>query len=264
MKEKQIKAKMFYARSYRHLSPDYKMMAFYYLFCLLPCIIIYLFSYSKITLLLSKWVVGILSDIVPEVEVGISKGDFLYYFGEVHFVTLPSKLPSFTFIIINLIITMILLLVFSVVKDGAKPVAIYATIALLVHLVSCSFFLFLKDRFPYSLAQYSELYMQQQVGIWLSFFVIAGLVSGFIRHSGISKYLMLFMVIAYSFLFGCLRYIVFLVFLLKASSLYMAMLFFSFGPFFDFLYLVCIYSIYINNLTFKFHDKEGGAEWHWA
>lgn len=264
MKEKQIKSKIFYARAFRHLDPNYKMVSMYFLFCVIPCIIIYVFTYSKISNLITNWVVKIIAEIAPEIELGIGYGEFIKFFGGIYYVELPSKLPSYTFIIVNLIVTLLLLLICSLIKDGAKPVAIYATIALLVHMVSCCFFLFNSDSFPYSLTQYSELYMQQQIGIWLSFFIIAGLVSGFISNSGISKYVMMFVVIGYSFIFGCLRYVVFLVFLLKASSLYMAALFFSFGPFFDFLYLVCIYSIYVNNLTVKFHDKTKGAEWNWA
>lgn len=264
MKAKQIKSNIFYARSFRHLIPDYKKVSLYFFLCVLPCIIIYLFTFSQISYSISNWVIQIIYGLAPGIDIGISYGEFIKFFGGVYYVTLPSKLPTFTFIIINLLVSLLLLLIFSLVRDHMKPVGIYATIALIVHLVSCIFFLLWFELFPYTLSEYSELYMQQQIGIWLSFILIAGLVSGFISHSGISKYVMMVVVILYAFIFGCLRYVVFLVFLYKASSLYMAVLFFSFGPFFDFLYLVCIYSIYINNLTIKFHDKKRGAEWDWA
>lgn len=263
-KEKQTKSAIFYARTYRHLKPNYKMITLYYLLCALPCLSIYLFMYSKITYVISKWVVNILSIFVSGVELGISSGEFLPYFGGVYFVTAPSKMPSFTLILVNLILILLFLLICYNLKDSAKPIAIYCTIGLLIHLISCIFFLFMREYFPYTLSQYSELCMKQQVGIWLSFLAIACLVSGSISHSGASKFIMLFAVVGYSFIFGCLRYVVFLVLLLKASSLYMPTLFFSFGPFFDFLYLVCIYSIYMNKLTLKFDDKNRGSEWHWA
>lgn len=265
-KEKQIqtKSKIFYARTYRHLKPNYKGMVLYYLLCALPLIVIFLFSYNKITYFISKWALNILSVFVTKEEIGIFKGEFLPYFGDVYFLTLPSKTASFILIIINLITTLILLVLCFYAKDSAKPIAIYSAAALFIHLFSCIFFLFMQEAYPYTLSQYSELYMKQQVGIWLSFLVITVLVSGTISHSGISKFIMLFVVIVYSFIFGCLRYIVFLVFLLKASLLYMPVLFFSFGPFFDFLYLVCIYSIYMNRLILKFDDKKRGTEWHWA
>jgi len=106
--------------------------------------------------------------------------------------------------------------------------------------------------------------MKQQVGIWFSFLAIAGIVSGIITQAGISKYVMVLAVSCYSFIFGCVRYVVFLAFLTKASSLYMAVLLFVFGPFFDFLYLVSIYSIYMNGLIIKLEDRTKGAEWQWS
>lgn len=263
-KEKQIKMKMFYARTYRHLKPNYKKMFMYYFFFALPCFFIFLLTYSKLTNIVSKWVLNVLGTFIPKTELGIHSEEFLPYFGKVFYVTLPSKMPSLILIIVNTIVVLLLLIICYNVKDKAKPVAIYSTIALLIHLASCVFFLFFPKFFPYTLTEYSSLYMKQQVGIWLSFFVIATLVSGGITYSGSSKFYMLGTVMAYSFVFGCLRYIVYLVLLLKASSLYMAILFFTFGPFFDFLYLVCIYSIYMNFLTKKFDDKNGGIEWQWA
>jgi len=262
--EKQMKSKMFYARTYRHLKPNYRKMSAYYLLFALPCFSILMLTYSKLTNIVSKWAFNILLTFVPKSELGIDSGEFLPYFGKVFFVTLPSKMPSLALIIANIIIVLLLLIVCYNAKDRAKPIAIYSTIALLIHLTACFFFLIMPDSFPYTLTQYSGLYMQQQVGIWLSFFVIATLVSGGISYSGSSKFYMLIAVMGYSFIFGCFRYVVYLVFLLKASSLYMAILFFTFGPFFDFLYLVCIYSIYMNFLTRKFDDKNGEIEWQWA
>jgi hypothetical protein len=206
----------------------------------------------------------VLSAFVPAGKLGISSGEFVPYFGNVFYVTLPNKAPSMTLIVINIIAVLILLIFCSNVKDRAKPVAIYSIIGLLIHLVSCIFFLVMPDYFPYTITRFSDLYMKQQVGIWLSFFVLAGLVSGWISGSGISKFYMYFAVMIYSFVFGCLRYAVYMVVLLKASTLYMAMLFFTFGPFFDFLYLVCIYSIYMSTLTRKFDNRKRGADWQWA
>lgn len=263
-KELHLKSNIFYARTYRHLKINYKSMIIYYFLYAIPVIIVYLFSYSRITYAISKWTLNILYAFISRREIDILSGKFLPYFGDVYYLKLPSNMPSFTLIIINLVITFFLVILCLHMKDSAKPIAVYLISALLIHLSSCIFFLVAHNYFPYTLVNYSELYMKQQVGIWLSFIVIAVLTSGSISHSGISKYIMLFSVIAYSFIFGCLRYVIFLVILMKATLLYMPILFFSFGPFFDFLYLVCIYSIHINRLTIKFDDKKRGEEWYWA
>lgn len=260
----QSKSKIFYSRTYRHLKPNYKKMSVYYLLFALPCLFVFLIKYSTITKIISIWCINILLEFAPKSQLSITSGEFLPYFGEVYFVTIPNKMPSITLIILNIIATQLLLIVCYNIKDRAKPIAIYSTIALLIHLFTCVFFLIIPQAFPYTITQYSGLYMKQQVGIWLSFFVISSLVTGGISYSGISKYLMVFAVMGYSFVFGFLRYVVYLVFLLKASVLYMSMLFFTFGAFFDFLYLVSIYSIYMNLLTKKFDRKKGDIEWQWA
>lgn len=264
IKNNKIKHTIFYARTYRHLKPNYKKMTAYYLLFALPCLLILLFTYSKITNIFSKWCINILLEIVPNTKLYIVSGEFLPYFGDVYYVTLPNKMPSLIMIIINIVAVLLLLLACYKASDSAKPIAVYSSIGLLIHLIACIFFLLFPESFPYTLTEYSGLYMKQQVGIWVSFLVIASLVSGGISNTGLSKFYMFFAVMGYSFLFGFLRYIVYLVLLLKASVLYMAMLFFTFGPFFDFLYLVCIYSIFMNVVTRRFHGKRGAVEWEWA
>jgi len=191
-------------------------------------------------------------------------GEFLPFFGGVYFVSLPDRMPSSDFVLVNLIVTAVLLIICRYAKRVSRPLVVYASIGLLIHLISCLFFAFFRAYFPYSLADYSELYMKQQVGIWFSFVAIAGVVSGAITEARFSKYLMVIAVAAYSFIFGSLRYVVFLAFLSRASSLYMAVLLFIFGPFFDFLYLVSIYSVYINHLIIRFDDRTKGVDWQWS
>lgn len=262
--KKDIKHKMFYARTYRHLKANYKNMALYYLLFCLPCLILFLVNYSKLTKIVSNWGLNILSFFVPASDMSIVSSEFIPRLGDVFYVSMPTKMPSLALIITNIVVVILSLIVCYNAKDKAKPIAIYSIITLLIHLFACIFFLVTPETFPYTLTQYSGLYMKQQVGIWLSFFVIASIVSGGISKSGMSKLYMLLAVMSYSFIFGCLRYVIFAVILLKASSLYMAMLFFMFGSFFDFLYLVCIYSIYLKHLTKKFDDKEGDMKWNWA
>jgi len=265
-KEEYIKSEIFYARTYRHLTANHKMIGIYYLFFVIPCSALYLFNYSGLTLAVSEWSVKIINLIInePELGIGISKIEFLPYFGDIHHVSLQGKLPSVNIVLINFAVIAILLMACYFMKDYAKPLAVYLTIALLIHLISSAFFLLFKDKFPYTLTDYSGLYMVQQVGIWLSFFMIATLISGVLNNSGVSKFVMIGALMTYSFVFGVIRYIVFMVIMFKFSSLYMAILFFTFGPLWDFLYLVGIYSIYMSRLTEKYDDKDRGMKWEWA
>ncbi|MBT9136559.1 MAG: hypothetical protein DDT34_01641 [Firmicutes bacterium] len=177
---------------------------------------------------------------------------------------MPDRQPSPNLILINLAITVLLFLIAWLAKKVARPIVIYAIMGLFVHLVSVLYFLFFAPYFPYTLTDYSELYLKQQVGIWLSFIVLSTIVSGLISTAGVSKYLVVLAIMGYSFVFGILRYIAFLAILSWGSSLYMAVLLFIFGPFFDFVYFVSFYSIYINYLIIKIDDPAKGVHWQWS
>jgi hypothetical protein len=262
--EKKIKSNMHFARHYKHLLPDYKMMGAYFFLFILPMSIIFLFNYSR----LSKWISFIVSNtlsyIIPNAEIGMRTAEFIPYFGDFTYVILPSNAPTIKFAIINAIITIFFMIFFWMIDYKFKPLVIFLNFTLFYHLFTCGYVILTKGQFPYLLTEYSDLYMKQQLGIWLSFIIIAGLVAGYISHSGYSKYLMLISVLTYSLVFGVIRYIVFLALLYKFSSLFMTILFFGFGPFIDFLYLVSIYSIYMSHLTKLFGDGERGGTWHWA
>ena len=70
-------------------------------------------------------------------------------------------------------------------------------------------------------------------------------------------------IMLYSFLFGFIRYVLFLWVLYRFSVLYMPLMFFALGPFFDFLYFVSIYSISTNGMIRIYESKMKG-EWLWA
>jgi hypothetical protein len=44
----------------------------------------------------------------------------------------------------------------------------------------------------------------------------------------------------------------------------MALMFFSFGPFFDFLYLVYIYGLYVEKVISVSESQEGKGVWEWS
>ncbi|QNB45470.1 hypothetical protein BR63_03540 [Thermanaerosceptrum fracticalcis] len=261
------KTQIYFSRSYRHLKPNSKEQLFFLLWVVLPSLIIFLFFYTKISYLLAVWIKEALSLVIPVISLGIGYGEFLPLFGGVYYVQIPSKMPSFQEVTTNLVVTLLLLFIcFFLIKSSKRgtPLLIYFAIILLIHLVAGTYFMFAKDSYPYSATQYSELYIQQQVGIWLSFLVLSGLITGILGYGSLKGRLVVFFgTMAYSFIFGCVRYLVSIFIVSKASSLYMASLFFSLGPMFDFLYLVCFYSIYINQQIKRLGQGEGRAMWHW-
>jgi hypothetical protein len=70
-----------------------------------------------------------------------------------------------------------------------------------------------------------------------------------IPSSIFSKGIIIFLTVLYSILFGIVRYIVFLFVIAKFSYIFMPVLYFSFGPLVDFVYIVGIYSLYVSKVA---------------
>ena len=90
--------------------------------------------------------------------------------------------------------------------------------------------------------------------------LVTGIGSNMLKLSG--SVIIFGVVSAYTF--GIIRYILFLYILQRFSVLYMALMFFVFGPFFDFLYLVGIYSIFMNKMIELYESQAGKDEWLWS
>lgn len=262
------KAHIYFPRAYRHFKPNKKEQWLFLLFFVLPSLFLYLFLYTKISYAITAWVRQVLSKYILSSTLGIMDAEFLPLFGRVYYLSLPTKMPCLNEVAINLCVTLLLLLAcffFTKYKKGGTPVSVYFSLILMLHLVSCIYFMFAMEFFPYSATEYSALYIKQQVGIWLAVLILAGFVMGVIGYGNIIKRIAIFCgITTYSFLFGCVRYLVFMYIISVASSLYMATMFFILGPFFDFLYFVFIYAVYINVQIKHFHRGEGRIDWHWS
>lgn len=259
-----IKSKIYYSRTYRHLKPNFLRMSVFFLFFVIPFIIFYLLSYSDISKFVVEVTISLMNNFVAPSELGIASDQFLPRLGDIYYVTANGPLPDSNLSLIHIAITLILIFANRMTFKNHKHIQLYLMFILMIHLSSAVFMYFGAKYFPYSLTDYSELYMKQQIGIWLSIFSIVTMLSGAINFTGFSKFVFVLSAIVYSSVFGMIRYCVFLGIMAKFSVIYMTSFFFSFGPFIDFLYLVWMYSIFMRYLTKRFGYKEGRVEWHWA
>lgn len=260
---KRKKTQIYFARTYRHLKVNrWESVIFLSLF-VLPVTILLLLYYDELTWMISRagaWLINLSADMQTQ----FSTDSFIPKLGEIHYLILPTIRPDYKFVLVNLIIVLILVWFFSVGPKKGKPIAIYFTMLSLVHTMACIFFLIGRGVFSYTLEDYSNLYIKQQVGIWITFLVLMGLVMGILGQSGIIwRVLTVLSVICYSILFGLVRYVLFMYILYNFSILYMPLMFFALGPFFDFLYFVAIYSISINRMIHIYNSKQKG-KWIWA
>lgn len=256
------KKQIYYARTYRHWRMGRLTTALYLLLFVLPCVVLLFFTYDELTYIMCRGAEWVLEKAGYAVE--WESSIFLPHLGSIYSLTLPTKLPSYGLILANLAVCLALIWALTSLPRGMRPISIYLSIVLFTHVISCAFFLLGRDIFPYSVADFSDLYIKQQIGIWLTFLILMGLIMGFLASGGVvRRILTVLAVMLYSFAFGFVRYTLFLWILAEFSMLYMPLMFFVLGPFFDFLYFVAIYAMSTNRMIHNFETSRRG-EWEWA
>lgn len=263
MEERKSQKKIIaYSRDYRYLKRPKWNNLFFLMLCVVPVVLCFVLFYDPITLALANWSAKIVASIT-QMSVSIVSDPYFPGLGDVHYIDMAGTNPSFTYSLISVILSLLFVLIASQANRNSRPLMIYLSMGGYIHLISSLFFLLAPESFPYTLTEYSELYMKQQISIWIMIVVIAGVATFLIATAGISQYVAFLVTALYSFLYGCLRYVVFLVFLYYATSIFMATLFFTFGVLFDFLQLVAVYSIFIRHVSTRMERSRGKKVWQW-
>ncbi|MDO5336025.1 MAG: hypothetical protein Q4E89_00995 [Eubacteriales bacterium] len=261
MKEKRI---IYYSRTYRRIKVNKIKYILYICLLILPALLFLWFHLDDLTRWMCEVSVQVLKKYCPEVRAGIRTERYAL-FGNLSYLSARTVYPGFRTSVLNAVASFFAIAVIVNLPWKGRPVAIYLLLNTGIHLINSLWFVFGERYFPYSLTTYSELYMLQEIGIWIVFLVMTGLVTGMIGDRGfIYKFLAVAAVMAYSILFGVLRYMVFMYFMYRYSIIYMALCYFTFGPMFDFLYLVMIYAIFVNRMIKIYDSGKGREAWRWS
>jgi hypothetical protein len=217
-----------------------------------------LFLYSPITQQMSKFAYVILSEYYSPGSLILLEKTFLL--NNVLIVDLPGRYPTATISLVNFFVSLILIIILPRLRAG-RNIAIYFFFLAIINIVSALFFTIAPFDFPYSNQEYSELYIKSEVSIWLFIPFALGMAIIPLPASILPKILLVIFTLIYSVIFGTLRYIIFLFIVSKFSVIYMALLFFAFGPLIDFIYIVAFYSFYTSRLAKKLKGNE--SVWKW-
>lgn len=253
-----LKTVIYYHRAYRKIAGSRSTLARELLAIALPLSVLLFIFYPIITRWMSLFTQSVLSRYYASGLVQVIEMPF--FFGDVSFVAIPGSYPSLSLIIINLVISLALVLFLPRIRKG-KNAAIYLFYLAAINLVSSLFFLVFYSNFPYSATRFSELYVITEVSMWLFIPFILGMVIVLFPPAIIPKATMIVVTLLYSIVLGTLRYILFLFIVSKYSFLYMALLYFAFGPLVDFIYIVGIFSIYSNRLAKKMQGSIKAWKW---
>jgi hypothetical protein len=225
----------------------------------LPLSVLMVLFHSELTAWISILVKTALAAHAPSWPIDIIEKPFLWH--EMSFVSIPGKNPSLLTILVNGILSLVMILLLLRARKG-KNIAIYFVFLFGFNLASSIFFLAFPDAFPYTATEFSELYMKSQISMWLFIPFILGMAFLPLPGSLITKILLILATLSYSVGFCTLRYIIFLFIIHEFSVIYMALLFFAFGPLIDFVYIVGFYSIFNRRLAMKLKGSE--TVWKWS
>ena len=253
-----FKSRIYHHRSYRKLpksKPGETILDF--LICAILIDVIILITYPSITYAISYVGKMIFSNIYTQYQI-INRPFIL---GDVYLLDIFGKYPNQTFSIYAALISLLIIVVIPLAAFFTKPVAIWLILVSFINLISSVFFIFFANYFPYSMVIYLDLYMKTMICVWLiiPYILLLGFIplpTNFVQKLKVISFSMI-----YSIIFGCLRYLVYIFILREFSYLFMAIIFFMFGPFFDFIYIVSFYSVFVSNLAVKISGDD--TKWGW-
>lgn len=249
---------IYYHRAYRKISGSRRIFLLQFMTIAFIFSLAVLFLYSPVIEQMCKFTQSILSEYYsPGSVILLGKTFFL---DDVLIVDLPGRYPTAMISLVNFFVSLILIILLPRLRAG-RNIAIYIFFLAIINIVSALFFTIAPFDFPYSNQDYSELYIKSEVSIWLFIPIALGIAIAPLPASVFPKILLVILTLTYSVIFGTLRYIIFLFIISKFSVIYMALLFFAFGPLIDFIYIVGFYSFYVSRLAQKLKGNE--PVWKW-
>lgn len=176
--------------------------------------------------------------------------------------TTAYSFPDKEFSLVWLLLATLALVVVPSLKWVPRALVIYTSFFAILTVISGAYFILVPELFPYDMSEFSRLYMGTELGIWFMLPLVMGLALGPVPAPLGEKALVILLNLIYSLLFGAVRFAAFVIILREASVFFMAGLFFALGPFVDFVYVVAIYSLYLNRVSLRMRGAPGG--WRWS
>lgn len=255
-----MKDRIFYHRSYRTIPDGRAGAALDLLALIVPLELLLLIFHEQLlngVISAARWVLDRCG-----IETIVAYDRFLpFLIKSVPVLDTPAVFPSSQFAMVNLIVALLIVLFLPLVRFIPRPLTVYVVFVSLLNVCSAVFFLLVPERFPYDIFAFSSLYMKLALGLWLLLPILLAVVLNPLPGRTIGKFTVTSLTLVYSILFATVRYAVFVYLMTRFSVLYMAAMFFTLGPFADFVYVVSIYSIYLNLLALKL--KKQPEAWQW-
>ena len=173
-----------------------------------------------------------------------------------------GRYPSRELALWTFVVALLLSLIMPRLRFLPGTLRVYVVFLALLSTVSGAFFVLWPHRFPYDVLDFSLLYMGTQFGMWLLLPLVMGTALAPLPARTVEKAGVILFALAYATVFGAIRYAAFLYLLRELTVLHMAAMFFALGPLIDFVYLVAIYSVYVNLVALRLQKRP--EIWRWS
>ncbi|MFO7659602.1 MAG: hypothetical protein R6V77_01710 [Candidatus Cloacimonadaceae bacterium] len=247
-----------YHRAYRKLhygSLFWRIVSHLILFGIFT-VLVFVFL-DSLTFYYSKFAAAILQDHVPALkmsQISLFRHDAWVLVGQ-------GIYPSLFLLKIVAIASVIVLLISIFIRKIPLPIRLAGKVAAFLSLFGCLYFWLWGTHFPYNLNDFSILYLSAEIGMWIAIPAMLVFALMPLPVSIVKKALLILFTLIYTYIFGSLRYALFLFILAKFSYLWMAFLYFIFGAFFDFVFMIAFYSYFISLVAPGIYKN--GRIWRW-
>ena len=260
-----MKSMKFYPRTYRYLENNFLKSAIYYIgIFLVPLFFGLIMHMEKLTNMFSHAACEILRGALPGRIFQVA-GTSFWTGKTVCYVKMTEEMPMPLHLDMQILIAALIFLFTVTGKRAGRPFFLFLAFEDLGFMINGVFFRFWASDFPYSVNDFSELYIRQQMWILIAFIVLFGIGTSCLgnRKYGFRLFVTLLFAL-YTVLFAFVRYVVFLYVLSKHSMLYMFTMYFTFGPLFDCLNMVTCYGLMMNGIIKSLSGDESGKVWLWS
>lgn len=253
------KSQIYYHRAHRKISFSWKTLVIEFFLFIPFCWLLILTVYPSITRLASQFLVEWSGSLFPGSASSLTNRAFV--FGSITTPRILGRYPSPQLAFGVFILCLLFIFIATRIRIP-KPVALWVIFVCLINLVSVLFFTFFAGYFPYTIENFAELFLKTEIAIWLFVPVIMEVSLLPLPAAKITKFLAIFLSLLYGMTFGVVRYVLFVQILVKFSYIFMAVLFFCFGPFIDFIVVVGVYSVYVSLISKKINQDL--RVWNWS
>ncbi|BAL80488.1 hypothetical protein [Caldisericum exile] len=221
-------------RAYRKVKIEKKEIFSLIIATLLIVLVIYFFL-PKITIFWASFTIKYIN--LTEVNIVKTQHFHLYT------LDIPGKFPSTKYSVSVLIVSIVMLLFLFLLRPHMiKYFFVYIDLILVA---SSIYFIFFKQLFPYNLTKLLEMLTYIQASILILIPIIGFMSTVFFKTKFYKKLLFVVSILVYAIVFHTLRFATFVYITKNFSYLFTPLLFFVFGPYFDAIYFVAFFSLFV-------------------